>query len=241
MTSVQKKFAAGLITLFMISCTSHTGQATKQMPDNCNQDPNLATKIQECIESKGIQIEKLCVTKDSIEVFLKVGADTPVACYVIDAVYECAQNAVGPTQVYSLTISIVSSTPNAPASLVYKGHTGIGSDPDAVRICIDTGALADEGILRFNFGVVEAKVSKDASRLGVTIDNLRVVIGKCKADKDKYNSCLQVSGTASAQKVSESRVRGIVAALVNKYTGVLRINTDNLKVLTTSGKDIRIK
>src|SRR5262245_48102895 len=99
MTSVQKKFAAGLIMLFLVSCASYTGQATKQTSGNCDQDPNLAARIQECIESKGIQIEKLCITKDSIEVFLKVGADTPVACYVIDAIYDCVQNAVGPRRV----------------------------------------------------------------------------------------------------------------------------------------------
>jgi hypothetical protein len=35
---------------------------------------------------------------------------------------------------------------------------------------------------------------------------------------------------ASVSRVSESRVRGIGVILVSKYTGILRINTDNLKI-----------
>jgi hypothetical protein len=51
-------------------------------------------------------------------------------------------------------------------------------------------------------------------------------VSKCKDGKP----CLQVSGMASVSRVSESRVRGIGVILVSKYTGILRINTDNLKI-----------
>jgi hypothetical protein len=251
MTLVQRKFAAGLITLFVVSSTSYTGQTTKRTLDDCNPSGNLEVKIRECLEEKGINFEKLCITDKSIDVFLNSGRGTPVACYVIDGIRRCAgtaADAVDPQKEYNLTISITSPTPGAKAQIVYRGHTGIGSDPDTVpdpvRICTDTVASAARGIVRFDFELVEKKVSKDAMERGVRIDNLRVRLGKCK-DKP----CLQVSGKASAPKLSESQVRGIVAFLVNEHTGALNINTDNLKPPPTynhrlpprSGKDIRIK
>jgi hypothetical protein len=103
------------------------------------------------------------------------------------------------------------------------------------------------GNLRADHEVIERNVSEDANPLGVMIDNLRLeVVSKCK-DGDP---CLQVSGLASASRLSESRVRGIVVVLVNKHTSILRINTDNLKIMintdnlkapTQRGKDSRIK
>jgi len=108
-------------------------------------------------------------------------------------------------------------------------------------------ALILTGTLDLKHEVVERKVSEDAKLLSVRLDKLRVeVVSKCKDGKP----CLQVSGIASASRVSESRVRGIVVVLVNKYTGILRINTDNLKIRINtdylkappqSGKDSRIK
>jgi len=108
-------------------------------------------------------------------------------------------------------------------------------------------ALILQRALSLNHEVVERRVSEDAKLLGVRLDKLRVeVVSKCKDGKP----CLQVSGMASASMVSESRVRGIVVVLVSKYTGILRINTDNLKISINtdylkappqSDKDSRIK
>ena len=147
---------------------------------------------------------------------------------------------------WAMAVVKTSSTTGAPAQSFYKGHTGIGSIPDS--LCgPDVLALILQRALSLNHEVVERRVSEDAKLLGVRLDKLRVeVVSKCKDGKP----CLQVSGMASASMVSESRVRGIVVVLVSKYTGILRINTDNLKISINtdylkappqSDKDSRIK
>jgi hypothetical protein len=252
MTLVQRKFAAGLITLFIVSLTSYTGQATKLTQVACNADSNLATQIRTCLETNGIVIEKLNITNDSIEVVVKADANTPSACYVIEAGYKCvrdavaARNAVCTMRTYVLTISIVSSTPGVPPQLEYKGHVGTASDPDTIRICNDVQAKT----MSVKSCKVERAVVEDAKRLGIMIDNLDLKAKKCEGD-DKDKLCIQVSGKVRAPEGSEPQVRGKITSLVNKHTGVrLRyIKIDNLKVLPPnkpkappqSGKDSSIK
>jgi hypothetical protein len=239
MTSVQRKFAASLIALLLVSSTSYTGQTTKLKSDDCNKDGDLATQIQKCLTMKGVTFDKLCITANHIEVILNVDTAMPVDCKVINAIRECTLSAVGAEPVYEVTVLIRPSTPGAPPQLVYKGHTGTGTDPDAMPICIDVLALASKGTLNINFNAVEKIVTAEAKQLGVKLDKLRVGVEKCKDGKLCIKCkdgalCLQVSGKASASKISESRITGIVAALVSKYTGVIKINTDNLKVLSTT-------
>jgi hypothetical protein len=238
MTSVQRKFAAGLITLFIVSSTSYTGKTTKLTQDDCNANSDLATKLRNCLTSKGIVFDKLCVTKDHIDVVLNVGTVTPVDCRIINAIRDCTLETVSAEPVvYEVTISIAPSTSGGPAQLIYSGHAGTGHDTDSMPTCTSMQDLLFEGTVSINAKVVEKKVSADAGRFGVKVYNLRVEVKKGKDGKP----FLQVSGKASSSNASDSRIIGIVTALVNKYTGVLEINTGNLKVLPQIGKDSRIK
>src|SRR5215470_17838800 len=120
MTSVQRKFAAGLITLFIISSISYTGQTTKLIQVDCNEDSDLSKNLRKCLTSKGIDFEKLCVTKDHIDIVLNVNTVTPVDCRIINAIRDCTLETVSAEPVvYEVTISIAPSTQNTPAQLAY--------------------------------------------------------------------------------------------------------------------------
>lgn len=244
MTLVQRKFAAGLITLFVVSCISYTGQATKLTPDNCDEDCNLANKIRECLTNKKIDFENVYVTNGDIEVVLKAKTDTPVLCSRIEPIIECAQIAVGYEPGHNLAISIPPSTPRDPVYLVYKGHTGTGTIPDTMS-CVNVSALKAAGALSIKLCKVESIVYEEAKQRGARIENLNVKVKKFEGDK----LCLQVSGKVRESELSVPGVRGMITFLMYRYTGVPCINTDNLKVLPTnkhkalsqSGKDSRIK
>jgi hypothetical protein len=237
MASVQRKFAACLITLFIISSIGYTGQTTKQTPQGCDDDCNLANQIRACLSSKEIEFDSVSVIKGNIEVVLKANTVTPVYCALIDAIVECAQDAVDYEKGHVLAITIAQSTPSAPVYYLYKGHTGTGTIPDIMPPCVHAAALK-VGTLKIKTCKVERKVSEDAKRLGIKIENLDVKVKKCEVDK----LCLQVSGKVRPSEISDSRAIGTITALVQKYTGaLLKINTDNLKVLPRSGKDSRIK
>ena len=238
MTSVQRKFAAGLVTLFIVLSTSYSGRTAHQTLDGCNGDSSLAKNIQDCLKGKGIKFEKVCTTQDKIEVVLTGYKETPVDCSVINAIRDCVlQYAMDPGPPYEVNISVAPSIPEAPAYLVYKGHVGTGSDPDSMPRCFDALALKAEGTVNFKLCNVERKVSADAKRLGFRIEDLDVKVKKSEGDK----LYLQVSGKVRASELSESQVKVRVKDLLEKYTGTRRINTDNLKVLPRNGKDSRIK
>jgi hypothetical protein len=230
MTSIQRKFAACLITLLMLLPISYTGQATKLTPGNRNEDNNeennLETTMRSCLNGQAIKFAKLSVTEHQFEVVLNANTAVPVDCKIVNAIRECTLNAVSYEPDYYLTISIAPSAQEAPALVAYKGHTGTGTDPDSMPICVDVLALKSVGTLKINYCKVERNVSKDAKLLGVRIDDLDVKVKKCEEDK----LCLQVSGKASASEVDVLRFRRIVTALMKKHTGVQTINTDNLTV-----------
>jgi hypothetical protein len=244
MASIQRKFAVGLITLFIVSLTSYTGQTTKRTPDGCDKDCILANQIRECLNNQGIIFENVSVTNGHIEVVLKANTAIPVSCTVIDAIVECANKAVRYEPGHNLAISIPPSTPRDPVYLVYKGHTGTGTIPDTMS-CVNVPALKAAGTLSVNFCKVESIVYEEAKQRGARIEKLNVKFKKFEGDK----LCLQVSGKVRESELSERGVIGMITSLVYKYTGVPCINTDNLKVLPTnkpkappqSGKDSRIK
>jgi hypothetical protein len=237
MTSVQRKFAACLITLFVISSIGYTGQTTKQAPEDCDADCTLANQIRGCLSSKEIEFDNVSVIRGNIEVVLKANTVTPVRCDLIDAIVACAQDAVNYETGHVLAITIAQSTPSAPMYYLYKGHTGTGTIPDIMPPCIHALALK-AGTLKIKTCKIERKVSGDAKRLGIKIENLDVKVKKCEGDK----LCLEVSGKIRPSEISESRAIGTVTALVQSYAGVLlRINTDNLKVLPRNDKVSRIK
>lgn len=238
MASIQRKFAACLITLFMVSSIGYTGPTKKQTPDDCNEDCNLANQIRGCLNTKGIEFDNVSVINGNIEVVLKANKETPVPCNRIVTIIECANKAVNYERGHDLAISIAPSTPGTTAYYVYKGHTGTGTIPDCLRLSrIDVLDLKSIGTLNINTCKVERKVSEDAKRLGVRIENLNVKVKKSE-DGKLY---LQVSGKVRASEVSESQVIVMVKDLVEKYTGTPRINTDKLEVYPRIGKDSRIK
>jgi uncharacterized alkaline shock family protein YloU len=232
MTSVQRKFAASLITLLVALSLSYAGQTTKLTPDDCDENSALATTIRGCLASQGIKPAKLCTTAGRIEtpgrieVTLSEDIYEPGDCKVINAIRKCTLVAVNYERGYELYVSIAPSAGGAPAQLVYNGHTGTEHDPDTMPKCIDVLALKFEGTLKFKLGRVESKVKEDAKRLGVRIDDLDVKVKKREGDK----LGLRVSGKVRAAEVSEAEVKEIVTDLVSKYTGVrvLAINIDEL-------------
>lgn len=248
MTSVMRNFAVSLITLLILSSTSYTGQATKLIPDDSNEESDLAYSIEKCLKSQGIVFKQVSVTKvneelsathTNIEVVLNADTTLPVSCNVINAIRLCTLIAVNRRPGYSLTISVAPSNLGVAEGSAKKViYTGTVTDPDSMPPCIDVLALKAKGTLSIKTCNVEREVSDEAKRLGVKIEKLNV-----KVKKDKEGKLhLLVSGKASALNGSESRFRGIdsesqiietVKLLVKQNTGVQMINTDNLKVLPT--------
>jgi len=238
MTSVQRKFAASLITLLITLSLSYAGRTTKLTSDECDENRPLATTIRECLATQGIIPTKVCATRAGsieapgrIEVVLTGDKDEPVDCKVINAIRKCTLVAVNYQRGYELYVSIAPSA-GVPGQLVYSGHTGTERDPDTMPKCVDVLALKFVGTLKIKTGKVESKVREDAKRLGVRIDDLDVEVKKREGDKPR----LHVSGKVREAKLSAAEVKEIVTDLVSKYTGVGvpainidELNTDKLK------------
>jgi hypothetical protein len=222
MTSVQRKFAASLITLLITLSLSYTGQTTKLTPDDCNENSALATRILECLKLQGIKPAKLCTTERRIEVVLSGNKDEPVDCKIINAIRKCTLAAVDYEPGYELNISIAPSTAGDPPQSVYYGITD--HDPDKMPKCIDVLALAGKGTLKISFRKVKHEVKGDAKRLGIKIDDLEVKPEKRECDKLR----LRVLGEVLEAPVGGEQVKKIVADLVSKYTLVQTIDTNNL-------------
>jgi hypothetical protein len=244
MSSIQRKFAACLITLFVISSASFTCQTAKLTQGDCNEECNLAKKIQDCLKSKGIVFKEVSATKVNgelsvtivnIEVVLNADTPLPVDCKVINAIRECTLNAVGYESGCRLVISIAPSSSGAPAYVVYTGiHKGTGTDTDSMPVCVDVLALKT---LKIRTCEVKSKVSEEAKRLGIRFEKLGLKVRRSEGNKPY----LEVSGKALAQNSSESQVRMQVRDMVMYHTGAQRISTDKLQVYKRSGKDSSVK